>query len=131
MSEIRVEIQETLDAVARAVHSGVNVEDIAKLLYMPDMLVVGEGWPGAIRSIEAFLPDFTELVQSWGPEPELIFTLVDPLIVGSDAVTSLVDLSITCKDPSVQTEYLRIVYAWVRYEQGWRVKAEMYTVGSY
>jgi len=81
--------------------------------------------------VQAFLPDLTALLDGWGPNADLTFTIVDPVFDGGDVATTLADVYVAPKKPTSSAEYYRVVYAWKRLAQGWRVAAEMYTVGSF
>ncbi len=131
MSDIKSELILVLRQAADALRAGASASDFSQLLYVSDILVVGEGWPRAIRGVEAFLPDLEALLRDWGPNPDLTFAIVDPVIVGGEVATTCVDVSVAPKKPGVAAEHYRVMYAWRRTAVGWRVAAEMYTVGSY
>jgi hypothetical protein len=131
MNETKRELAQVLQHVADALRTGASATQFSELLYSPDLIVVGEGWPRAIRGIEAFLPDLTSLLDGWGPNADLTFTIVDPVFDGADVATTLVDVYVAPKKTTALAEYYRVVYAWKRLPQGWRVAAEMYTVGSF
>ena len=131
MSETKRELAQVLQHAADALRAGASATRFSELLYSPNLVVVGEGWPRAIRSIEAFLPDLTALLDAWGPNADLTFTIVDPVFDVADVATTLVDVYVAPKKPDAPAEYYRVVYAWKRLAQGWRVAAEMYTVGSF
>ena len=59
------------------------------------------------------------------------FSIVDPVFAGGDVATTLVDVYVAPKKPSATAEHYRVIYAWKRLADGWRVAAEMYTVGSF
>lgn len=131
MSETKQELVQLLRHAADALRAGVSATEFSQLLYSPDLIVVGEGWPRAIRGVEAFLPDLTALLDGWGPNADLTFTIVDPILDGVDVATTLVDVYVAPKKPTAAAEYYRVVYAWKRSANGWRVAAEMYTLGSF
>jgi hypothetical protein len=131
MSETKRELAQVLQHAADALRAGASATRFSELLYSPNLVVVGEGWPRAIRGIETFLPDLTALLDGWGPNADLTFTIVDPLFDGADVATTLVDVHVAPKKPDASAEHYRVVYAWKRLAQGWRVAAEMYTVGSF
>lgn len=131
MSETKRELAQVLQHAADALRTGASATQFSNLLYSPNLVVVGEGWPRAIRGIEAFLPDLTALLDGWGPNADLTFTIVDPVFDGVNVATTLVDVYVAPKKPGALAEYYRVVYAWIRLPHGWRVAAEMYTVGSF
>jgi hypothetical protein len=131
VSDIKSELSLVLRQAADALRAGASASDFSQLLYVSDILVVGEGWPRAIRGVEAFLPDLEALLRDWGPNPDLTFAIVDPVIAGGEVATTCVDVSVAPKKPGVAAEHYRVMYAWRRTAVGWRVAAEMYTVGSY
>lgn len=131
MTETKAELTRVLRHAADAVRAGAGATEFSQLLYSPDLVVVGEGWPRAIRGVEAFLPDLTALLEGWGPNADLTFAIVDPVFAGGDVATTLVDVYVAPKQPTATAEYYRVVYAWKRTASGWRVAAEMYTVGSF
>ncbi len=132
MSDIKTELGLVLRQAAEALRAGASASEFSRLLYASDLLVVGEGWPRAIRGVEAFLPDLEVLLRDWGPKPELTFAIVDPVIeAGGEVATTCVDVRVAAKKPDGAAESYRVMYAWRRTAAGWRVAAEMYTVGSY
>ena len=131
MNETKQELAHVLQHAGDALRAGASATQFSRLLYSPDLIVVGEGWPRAIRGIEAVLPDLTALLDGWGPNADLTFTIVDPVLDGVDVATTLVDVYVAPKKPTAAAEYYRVVYAWKRLANGWRVAAEMYTVGSF
>jgi ketosteroid isomerase-like protein len=131
MSETKAELTRVLRYAADALRAGANARVFSQLLYAPDLVVVGEGWPRAIRGVEAFLPDLTTLLDGWGPNADLTFTIVDPVIADGDVATTLVDVYVAPNKSLPSAECYRVVYAWTRTAGGWRVAAEMYTVGSF
>ena len=131
MSETKPELTRVLRFAADALRAGATASTFSQLLYTPDLVVVGEGWPRAIRGLEAFLPDLTVLLDGWGPNADITFTIVDPVIAGGNVATTLVDVYVAPKKPLASAEYYRVVYAWKQTTTGWRVAAEMYTVGSF
>lgn len=131
MSDLKTDLGAVLRQAADALRAGASATEFSRLLYAPDLVVVGEGWPRAIRGVGAFLPDLTALLDGWGPNADLTFSIVDPVIGEGSAATTLVDVYVAPKKPAATAEYYRVVYAWKRIAAGWRVAAEMYTVGSF
>jgi len=131
MSETKREIAELLRGAADALRQGATAAEFANMLYAPDLIVVGEGWPRAIRGVQAFLPNLTALLQGWGPNADLTFFIVDPVMAGESTATTLADVHVAPKGAMPAAENYRVVYAWIRTANGWRVAAEMYTSGSF
>jgi len=131
MSDAKAEIARVFRTVADALRRGADAGEVGDLLYLPELVVVGEGWPHAIRGFAAFKPDLAALLESWGPNPDLTFSIVDPVIGGGDSATTLADVYVAPKRPSDPGERYRVMYAWVRTARGWRVALEMYQVGVF
>jgi hypothetical protein len=131
MSNTKAEIALVFDMVARALRRGADATELGELLYVPEVVVVGEGWPRAIRNFAAFKPDLAALLEAWGPNPDLRFRIVDPVIDGVESATTFVDVFVAPKSFADPGEHYRVMYAWVRTERGWRVALEMYQVGSF
>ena len=131
MSGMKSELARVLQQAGDALRAGASARQFAALLYAPDLVVVGEGWPRAIRGVEAFLPDLTTLLDGWGPNADLTFTIVDPVLAGGDVATTLVDVYVAPKKAGASAEHYRVVYGWRRAAPDWRVATEMYTVGSF
>jgi hypothetical protein len=129
--DIRDELAAVLQKAADALRAGADAIEFSGLLYSPDLVVVGEGSPRAVRGVEPFLPDLGALLDGWGPNGDLTFTIRDVLGAGADAVTTLVDVYVAPPPKTGTAEYYRVIYAWKRTPLGWRVAAEMYTVGSF
>jgi hypothetical protein len=131
MSDTKNEIATVLRAAADALRRGADATELGALLYLPELVVVGEGWPRAIRGFTAFEPDLAALLEGWGPNPDLSFSIVDPVIGGRQSATTLVDVFVAPKKAADPGERYRVMYAWIRTERGWRVAIEMYMVGSF
>jgi hypothetical protein len=131
IEQAKRDITELLRAAADALRQGASAAEFARLLYTPDVVVVGEGAPRAIRGIDAFLPDLTALLESWGPNADLTFRIVDPVIAAENVATTLVDVHVAPRGAMSGAENYRVVYAWVRTAGGWRVAVEMYALGSF
>jgi hypothetical protein len=131
VSETRIELMRHLQQVTDALRDGVSAAEFSRLLYSPDLVVVGEGWPRAIRSAEAFLPELATLLDAWGPNADVRFTIADPFFGGADVATTLVDVYVAPRAPTGAAERYRAIYAWKRLAQGWRVAVEMYAVGTF
>jgi len=131
MSNIKSELSLVLRQAGDALRAGASASEFSQLLYAPDVLVAGEGWPRAIRGVEAFLPDLEALIRDWGPNPDLTFAIVDPVFAGGEVATTCVDVGVAPKKPDATAEHYRVMYAWRRTAVGWRVAAEMYTAGVY
>jgi hypothetical protein len=129
--DIKSELKWVLRQAADALRAGASASEFSHLLYASDVLVVGEGWPRAIRGVEAFLPDLKALLHDWGPNPDLTFAIVDPVIEGGEVATTCIDVRVAPRKPDAAAEHYRVMYAWRRTAIGWRVAAEMYTAGSY
>jgi uncharacterized protein DUF4440 len=131
MSDVKGELDAVLRQAADALRAGASAAQFSALLYAPEILVVGEGWPRSIRGAEAFLPELESLVRDWGPNPDLTFAIVDPVIAGADMATTCIDVHVEPRKAGAAAEKYRCMYAWKRSPAGWRVAAEMFTVGSY
>ncbi len=131
MTDTKTEIADVLRTAADALRRGADATELGALLYVPELVVVGEGWPRALRGFAAFKPDLAALLESWGPNPDLAFSIVDPVIGGRESATTIVDVFVAPKKAADPGERYRCMYAWVRTGRGWRVAVEMYMVGSF
>jgi hypothetical protein len=131
VSETKSQLIRQLQQVTDALRAGVSAAEFSRLLYSPDVVVVGEGWPGAIRGTEAFLPELATLLDAWGPNADVSFTIIEPFFDGADVATTLVNVYVAPSEPTGTAERYRAIYTWKQLAQGWRVAAEMYTVGSF
>jgi hypothetical protein len=131
MSDAKAEFATVLRTAADALRRGADAAEFGALLYAPELVVVGEGWPRSIRGFAAFKPDLAALLESWGPNPDLTFNIVDPVIGGRDSATTIADVFVAPKKATDPGEHYRVMYAWIRTGRGWRVAVEMYTVGSF
>jgi hypothetical protein len=131
VSDLKIELAAVLRRAADALRAGAGAVEFSQLLYAPELVVVGEGWPRAIRGVGAFLPDLAALIDGWGPNADLAFEIVEPIIADRDVATTLVDVHVSPRKATADHEYYRVVYAWKRTGAGWRVAAEMYTIGSF
>jgi hypothetical protein len=131
MSNTKSEIAAVFRTAAAAMRRGADATELGSLLYTPGLVVVGEGWERAIRGFDAFKPDLQALLESWGPNADLTFSIVDPVIGGGESATTLVDVFVAPKKVADPGERYRVMYGWARTEHGWRVALEMYMVGSF
>ena len=131
MNDTKIEIADVFRTVADAMRRGADATEVGALLYVPELVVVGEGWPRAIRGFEAFKPDLAALLKGWGPNPDLTFSIVDPVVGGGETATTIVDVFVAPQKAADPGESYRVMYAWVRTDLGWRVALEMYMVGSF
>jgi ketosteroid isomerase-like protein len=130
MKDIREEISASLRAAAAALARGADTEEFAGLLYAEEIIVLGEGWPTAIRGLSSFMPQLSIINQGWGKRPRLTFRLVEPAVVGESAAASFTE--VTCRPdlPGAEDILYRVLYVWKRTERGWRVVLEWYSEGS-
>ena len=131
MSNTKSEIAAVFHTAADALRRGADATELGSLLYTPGLVVVGEGWERAIRGFDAFRPDLQALLEGWGPNPDLTFNIVDPVIGGGESATTFVDVFVASKKVADPGERYRVMYGWARTERGWRVALEMYMVGSF
>jgi ketosteroid isomerase-like protein len=131
MRDTKSEIAAVCRTAADALRQGADAEEFGSLLYTPELVVVGEAWPRAIRGLAAFKADLAALLDAWGPGANLTFSIVDPVIGGDQSATTLVDVLVVPGKADIPREYYRAIYCWVRTERGWRVALEMYQVGSF
>ncbi len=131
MSDARAEFAAVLRAAADALRAGATPAQFAELLYVPEVVVVGEGWPAAIRGLPQFMPSLTELLEGWGPLPDLHFTVHEPVLASAASATTIADVSVAPPRAGAASERYRIVYGWCRTTRGWRVALEMFQTGSF
>jgi len=131
MSNTKAEIAAALRVAADSLRRGADAAEFGALLYTPELVVVGESWPRSIRGFAAFKSDLQALIDGWGPNPDLTFSIVDPVIEGGDTATTIADVFVAPKKAADPGEHYRVMYAWIRTARGWRVAVEMYTVGSF
>lgn len=131
MTQLRESLAAVLTQAADALRAGADAVEFSRLIYTEDLVVVGESWPRAIRGIAAFLPDLTVLLDGWGPNADLTFHVVDVFGGEGRAATTLADVYVAPRKPTAVAERYRVMYAWRLTAAGWRVAAEMYTVGSF
>jgi hypothetical protein len=131
MTQLQQELAAVLARAADALRAGAGALEFSRLFYTDDLLVVGEGWPRSIRGLERFLPDLSALIEGWGPNADLTFDIVATFPGGTQAATTLADVYVAPRRPEAVAEYYRVMYAWRLTPAGWRIAAEMYTVGSF
>jgi ketosteroid isomerase-like protein len=130
MKDIREEISASLGAAAAALARGASTEEFASLLYAEEIIVLGEGWPSAIRGLGAFMPQLAIINDGWGKRPRLTFTLVEPAVLGESTAASFTEVRCRPDLPDAADILYRVLYAWKRTERGWRVVLEWYSEGS-
>lgn len=126
------EVQDALRAVERAFQSEASPAALAALLYTSDVVIVGEGDAKATRGITAAVKDVQGWYDSLGPHGQRTckYTLVMP-IVQSESTFSAFYLLHCSPNPPIhpKDEQLRMIYAWRKEPQGWRVALEMWAPG--
>lgn len=121
------EIEAVLRSVESALRDGRSADDVAQMLYAPDLFVVGEGASAATSGLSLFMPEFRDIVASWGPQPACRFTLFEPCMADGRVAVTFVEFH----PPGGQEHaVLRAMYGWRRTDAGWRVAMEMYGAGG-
>ncbi len=124
-NELKVFLKDLGEATAR-----VDADEILSRFYDDDVLIVGEGSPGALRGAEAFRSVLSGYLAEWGAGVSMVFRL-DKHVVASETVASAyVDATCQPARPDAETGRYRVHMVWQRGPKGWRIVQEMFAVGS-
>jgi hypothetical protein len=130
MTHIREEIDVSLSAAAAALARSGDTEEFWSLLYDEQTIVLGEGWPSAIRGLSSVKPELAKINKLWGARPRLTFTLLEPAVFGESTAASFTEVSCIPDWPAAAEIRYRVLYAWKRTNRGWRVVLEWFSEGS-
>jgi hypothetical protein len=132
-SKTKGEITQFLHSVEQALARGDNETQVAKMLYADNVLMTGEGEEGGTRGITAAIADVKGWMESLGPggAKTCRYTVVDPVVATSTTFASFLVLRCKANPPVLpDDQVLRMMYAWKKMPQGWRVVLEMWAPGK-
>jgi ketosteroid isomerase-like protein len=130
MTDIKQQLEAVIHVAEAALARGADVAEFVELFYDHDAVVVGEGWPAAIRGVAALLPPLGVMFREWGSRPKMRLILLDPVLTEGSVATAFVDARVTPGNPGAAEERYRVLYAWKRGARGWRVALEMFAGGA-
>jgi len=129
----RVEINQALQTLEQALARGEDATKVSKRLYADQDLLVGEGDTGATRGMKGTVVDVQGWYDSLGPggTKGCHYTIEDPVVSSATTFTSFILLRCKANPPTLASDQeLRMVYAWKKLPEGWRVVLEMWAPGK-
>jgi ketosteroid isomerase-like protein len=124
----RIQVEQALRAVEQALARGDSATELAKLMYADNVVITGEGQEGSTRGMAGAIRDFQAWIDSVGPATAgCRFTIVDPVTASATTFSSFVQLHCAAKP---KDQDYRVLYAWKKQPEGWRVVLEMYLSGK-
>jgi ketosteroid isomerase-like protein len=130
MTDIKQQLESVIHVAESALACGADVAEFVDLFYDDGAVVVGEGWPLAIRGIPALLPQLEAMFKGWGARPKMRLILLDPILTEGAVATTFVDARVTPSRPGAPEERYRVLYGWKHGARGWRVALEMFADGA-
>lgn len=117
----------TLNSLAADWNTG-SANAVAVDYYTEDAMIAGEQMPTPARGTAEIEPLVAYLISEF-PKAELA---VDSIIAESDEqVSTWVLWTLPGNDASAPPATVRSLFVWVRTDEGWKVKADMYSFGAY
>jgi hypothetical protein len=129
----RIEIAQALKTLEQALARGEDATKVSKRLYADQDLLVGEGESGATRGMKDTIVDVQGWYESLGPggTKGCHYTIEDPVVSSPTTFTSFILLRCKANPPTLMSDQeLRMVYAWKKLPEGWRVVLEMWAPGK-
>lgn len=122
-------IRAVLDSLSRAYLEGADPTVILDLMYEPDVIVVGEGEPGATRGIPVLEEKARAISAAAGPHPKVFFSVCMPIQACGDTAVTMVGAEIHPDLPDAEIAYSRFLAGWRKGARGWRICMEMHAEG--
>jgi ketosteroid isomerase-like protein len=130
----RAQIVATLAAVSAALTRGDSAENISKMLYSDDVLMVEPGNDPPSRGMKAAIAGVKGWLDSLGPggAEACTYKVIDPVVFSAKTFSSF--LQMYCKANGTTNKEdmnLRLMYVWAKRPEGWRVVLESVNEGKF
>lgn len=124
--EVLAGINATLRKTEEILKRGGSAQEIAEVLYEPDLTIIGEGE----KSLYPDLASFMEPLAAYVTNPTCTLTVVDKIRHSGDLAVAWVAEHCDAHEGNPAEDY-RIIYVFRNGEKGWRSTMEMFGVGKF
>jgi ketosteroid isomerase-like protein len=131
---VRAEIIKKLGQVTTALTRGDPAEQVTKMMYADDVLIVE---PGRDSPLSRGIPAATKAVQEWmddlgpGGVKSCHFTVIDPVVSSANTFSSWLNLLCKASPSKKEDSNARLLYVWRKTPDGWRVTLEAVEEGKF
>ena len=125
-SEAEIAIRERIAALEKAWAKG-DAEFVATKVYARDAVIQGEGQKETIHTAEGVKKIINQLVSD-SKSVKLDIYAINTL--GPSSANSWVTWHVTPKASSEKPFDVRALFVWTKGKQGWRIRADMYSLGG-
>lgn len=130
----RAEIVATLAGVSAALARGDSAENVSKMLYADDVLMVEPGNDPPTRGMHAAIAGVKAWIGSLGigGVKGCTYKVIDPVVSSAKTFSSF--LQMYCKANGTTNKEdmnLRLIYVWAKRPEGWRVVLESVNEGKF
>jgi ketosteroid isomerase-like protein len=129
----RAAIEKVLHSVEAALARGDTAAQLTNMLYA-DNVVITEDDPGSMRGTAAAIKGVQDWLDSLGPGggKGCKYGVIEPTVESSTTFTSYLSLHCNANPPVLKEDMdLRMIYAWKKLPQGWRVVLESVQSGRF
>ena len=130
----RSEVLSVLREVEAGIARGASPEESAKLMYSPDVIIVGEEDPGARRGLPSTIEAVAAFQASLGPNGAkgCRYELPAGEVSSPTTFTSFVLLHCKANPPALAEDLdVRMIYSWAKLPEGWKIVLEMWGIGRF
>jgi len=130
-AQVEAELRAVLDEVESAYARGVPPAELMPMWYdQSDVVVVGQGESCASRGFPAALAQAIQKTPLIGERPQVAFRIDSPIVVADGLAVAMIDCDAVPDYPAADRMQLRLLTAWCRRPDGWRIVREMFSEGS-
>jgi ketosteroid isomerase-like protein len=128
LGQARAGIQSTIDKANALFHRSAPAEEIATALFEDDLMVTGEGEKGSYRDLQSFMG---QLAAHTAAGPRCTLAIVDPIRSSGDLAVAFLSEHCTAEKAGDEEEYTRVMFAFRKGANGWRVTMASFNFGKY
>lgn len=128
LDQARAGIQSTVDKANALFHRSAPAEEIATALFEDDLMVTGEGEKGSYRDLKSFMG---QLAAHTAAGPRCTLSIVDPIRSSGDLAVAFLSEHCTAEKVGGEDEYTRVMFAFRKGANGWRVTMASFNFGKY
>lgn len=134
MASTRDEILAALDTLNAAYSRGASTAELTELLYVPEVVIVGEGEKTPKQGLQGGAAEVDAFVRSLGHEgiKSCKAKLVGPEVSSAETFASFVSFHCDAQPPGQpQPIEARLLWVWKKAPHGWRIALEQWGMGKY
>jgi len=128
LSQARAGIQSTIDKANALFHRSASADEVAAALFEDDLMVTGEGEKGSYRNLKSFMG---QLAAHTAAGPRCTLAIIDPIRSSGELAVAFLSEHCTAEKAGDQEEYTRVMFAFRKGQNGWRVTMASFNFGKY